>query len=99
MKIVFIAVLIYLAAVNLTGLILMRTDKRRAERNMWRISEAALFFPAFLGGTIGCIAGMYIFHHKTRHLKFVIGMPLLLTVQVLAVLYLVFRAPFTISFM
>ncbi len=90
---------VYFIAVNLWGLILMRIDKKRAERNFWRVSEFGLFIPAFFGGTIGCLLGMYIFHHKTRHPKFTIGMPVVLCIQAALVLGVVFFAPYKITFM
>lgn len=65
----------------------MGIDKRRARRKAWRIKESTLFLVAIIGGSIGSIAGMYTFRHKTRHWYFVWGMPAILTVQVLAVLY------------
>lgn len=71
----------YLAAVNLLGFALMGLDKRRAVKNQWRIPEKNLFLAAFLGGSIGSWIGMYTFRHKTRHIGFVIGMPLLLLFQ------------------
>ena len=68
----------------------MGIDKRRARRKAWRIPESTLFLIAVIGGSIGSIAGMYFFRHKTLHRTFVWGMPAILIVQVLAVLYLLF---------
>lgn len=79
---------LWLAAVNLLGLILMGADKSRARRNQWRIPEKIFFLTALLGGSAGCWAGMYLFHHKTRHWYFVIGMPLILTAQILICFWL-----------
>lgn len=76
-------IVIYLLAMNLAGLFLMWTDKRRAIRHAFRISEKTLFLCSILGGSVGTWAGMYLFHHKTRHWYFVVGMPLILAVQVL----------------
>lgn len=75
--------LIYLLIVNLTGFALMGMDKKRALRNAWRIPEARLFFCALIGGSVGTIAGMYHFRHKTRHWYFVWGMPAILILQIL----------------
>lgn len=74
--------IIYLFAVNMTAFIMMAVDKRRAKRHAWRIAEAHLFLSAILGGSIGAWAGMYVFHHKTKHVRFVVGMPLILFLQV-----------------
>ncbi len=89
----------YLLIVNLWGFVQMFIDKKKSERNHWRISEFSLFIPAFLGGTVGCILGMRLFHHKTKHLKFVIGMPLILAIQLIAVVTFLIFSPYNISFM
>lgn len=75
-------VVIYFAGMNLLGLFLMGTDKKRAVRRQWRIPEKTLFLCSALGGSIGTWAGMYLFRHKTKHWYFVAGMPLILAVQV-----------------
>ena len=72
----------YLLLVNLAGFLIMGLDKRRARRGQWRISEKALFLPAVLGGSLGSIAGMRTFRHKTKHWYFVVGMPLILILQI-----------------
>lgn len=79
----------YLLTVNVLGLLFMLTDKHRAKKNRWRIPESRLMLTALLGGSAGVLAGMYLFHHKTLHLKFSIGVPVILAVQaVLAALLL-----------
>ena len=75
-------VIIYLVLINLAAFVLMGLDKRKARKNLWRIPEKTLFLSAILGGSAGAIAGMYVFHHKTRHWYFVIGMPLILVIQI-----------------
>jgi uncharacterized membrane protein YsdA (DUF1294 family) len=72
----------YLVLVNAAALVLMLVDKQKAQRGAWRIPEATLMGVALIGGSLGAIAGMYLFHHKTRHLKFALGLPLILAVQV-----------------
>ena len=57
----------YLAAASTAGFLLMGSDKARAKKGSWRIPEKTFFGVALLGGTPGCLAGMYLFHHKTRH--------------------------------
>lgn len=81
-------VLIYLLLINAAGLLVMLADKEKARKNLWRIPEATLLTVAALGGSIGVLAGMYLFHHKTRKPRFFIGVPLILTVQLIAVLLL-----------
>lgn len=62
----------------------MLTDKRKAKRGAWRIPEATLMWAAVLGGSIGSLAGMYTFRHKTKHPKFTIGIPVILAIQIIA---------------
>ena len=78
--------LVYLLLVNFIAFVLMGLDKRRAKRDKWRISEKALFLPAVLGGSVGAIAGMHVFRHKTKHWYFRYGLPALLALQVVLVL-------------
>ena len=79
---------LYLLIINMAAFAAMGIDKARARNHQWRISEAALFSLALLGGSVGSIAGMRFFHHKTRKPVFRIGMPLILILQILAVVYL-----------
>ena len=76
--------LIYLCIVNAIGFLLMLVDKFKAKKNLWRIPEATLFTVAVIGGSLGCILGMYAVRHKTMHLKFTVGMPVILAIQVMA---------------
>ena len=77
----------YLILVNAAAFALMFADKQKAIRGQWRIPEKVLLGVALLGGSIGAIAGMYTFRHKTRHTKFKYGLPLILLVQ----LYLLYQ--------
>ena len=76
-------ILIYFILVNITGFAMMGIDKKRAKRGAWRIPEKTLFLASALGGSIGTWAGMYFFHHKTKHWYFVVGMPLILLAQII----------------
>lgn len=80
---------IYLLIMNAAGFLLMHLDKEKAKRHRWRISEATLLTVAALGGSIGSLLGMYLFRHKTRHLKFRLGLPAILAVQVAFVVWLI----------
>lgn len=82
------SILLYLAGVNLTGFAIMGIDKWKAKKQAFRIPEATLFLIALIGGSIGSIIGMYTFRHKTIKLKFVIGMPVILVLQLLILLLL-----------
>lgn len=76
--------MIYLVIfMNILGFLLMGIDKRRAVRHEWRIPEKTFFFVSLLAGSAGTLAGMYVFRHKTRHLSFVIGVPMILCLQIL----------------
>lgn len=75
-------VLIYLLIINAAGFLLMLIDKWKARKNRWRIPEATLMAAAALGGSPGCLLGMYLVRHKTQHPKFALGIPLILAVQV-----------------
>lgn len=78
------AAIIYLILMNMIGLFLMGLDKSNAKRHAWRIPERTLFLASLLGGSIGTWAGMYLFRHKTKHWYFVVGMPAILVVQIIA---------------
>lgn len=77
------AIAIYLAAINVITFIMFGADKARAAKGRWRISESALILAALLGGSTGALAGMRIFHHKTKHRKFTIGIPVILALQII----------------
>ncbi|MCI8853347.1 MAG: DUF1294 domain-containing protein [Lachnospiraceae bacterium] len=72
----------YLLAVNILAFSSMGSDKKRARQGRWRIPEKTLFLLALLGGSIGSLAGMHIFRHKTRHWYFRYGIPAILVLQV-----------------
>lgn len=78
----------YLVVLNLAGLFVMWSDKRRARKKQWRIPEKMLFLVSLLGGSAGTWGGMYLFHHKTKHWYFVLGMPLILVLQIVTGWYL-----------
>lgn len=78
----------YLLLINAAGYLIMLIDKRKAIKNLWRIPERTMFIIAFLGGSLGIYAGMKTFRHKTKHAKFTIGIPLILTIQVVLFVFL-----------
>lgn len=78
----------YVIIINLIGFFAMGIDKRKARKNKWRIKEATLFLLAMIGGSIGSWLGMYAFHHKTKHWYFVVGMPVILALQVIAAVFI-----------
>lgn len=80
-------IIIYLIAINIIGFFIMWLDKRKARKGSWRIPEKTLFIITAIGGGIGTIAGMYTFRHKTKKLNFIIGLPLITTLEILLILY------------
>ena len=72
---------IYLLFINLLAFLNFGVDKQKAKKDRWRIPEKRLFALAILGGSIGALAGMHVFHHKTRHWYFRFGIPAILVLQ------------------
>ena len=75
--------LFYLVTINALGFLIMLADKEKAKKRLWRIPEATLLTVAALGGSIGCLVGMKVFHYKTRKPKFYIGIPVILALQLI----------------
>ncbi len=75
---------LWLALINLILFFTMAADKSRAKRDKRRVPEATLFLMAILGGSIGGIAGMYVFRHKTKHWSFKLGFPAILLLEIAA---------------
>ena len=74
---------LYLILVNAACFLLMLSDKHRPKNQLWRIPEKVLFGVAAVGSSLGGLAGMYLFRHKTKHRQFTVGMPILALLQVL----------------
>jgi uncharacterized membrane protein YsdA (DUF1294 family) len=72
---------LYLIAINVITFVVYGIDKIKAKEHWWRISEATLLLLAAFGGSLGAWAGMYVFHHKTKHKKFKWGVPAILLLQ------------------
>ena len=85
---------VYIGVVNVVGFILPAVDKRRAKKDRWRIRESTLFLVSVLGGSVAMYISMRLFHHKTKHKRFMIGIPVIIVLQVAlitAVWYFFFR--------
>lgn len=74
--------LFYITLINLLGFTLMYIDKIRAINKKWRISENTLMLVSILGGSIGSYFGMKLFRHKTKHIKFSMGIPVIIIIQI-----------------
>lgn len=82
------ALLYYLIVITIVTFLVYGIDKWKAKQGSWRISEASLLILAVIGGSIGALFGMKVWHHKTMHKKFKYGLPLILLVQI-ALIYLI----------
>lgn len=78
----------YLLLINAVAFVLMLADKQKARKKKWRIPESTLIGSAVIGGSLGALAGMYIFRHKTKHPKFTIGIPVILVIQIIIAILL-----------
>ena len=81
-------ILYYLLAINIASFFLYGIDKYKAKKGKWRISEATLLTMAAIGGSIGALAVMRLWHHKTMHKKFKYGIPVIIIFQVALAVYL-----------
>lgn len=81
--------LLYLLIINAVSFVLMLADKRKAKKNAWRIPEATLMGFAAIGGSLGALLGMQLFRHKTKHPKFSVGIPVLLALHIVLLVWLI----------
>lgn len=79
--------LFYLCIINIVSFILFGIDKLRAVREKSRIRIVTLLLVCALGGSIGGLAGMYLFRHKTRTNYFTLGVPLIILVQIFVLIF------------
>ena len=86
--------LYYLIVINVVTFLVYGIDKVKAKRGYWRISEVTLLMLAVIGGSIGALLGMKVWHHKTMHKKFKYGLPLILLAQIALLVYLAQRHEF-----
>ncbi|MEA4848303.1 MAG: DUF1294 domain-containing protein [Clostridiaceae bacterium] len=82
------ALLIYLIIVNIAAFAIMGTDKYKAQRNKWRVSETSIFILGLIGGGTGIFLGMRFFRHKTKHLKFTLGIPVIVIINIIMLGYI-----------
>ena len=80
---------IYLALISLVTAIVTATDKHKAKKGAFRISEATLFILAFLGGALAEFCTMRLIRHKTLHKRFMIGLPAIIILQLTAIILLI----------
>ncbi len=80
-------IFIFLIIMNVIGFLTMGLDKAKAKAGAWRIPEKTLLGIAVMGGGLGVMLGMETFRHKTKHWEFKYGIPVILMVEIAAVLY------------
>jgi uncharacterized membrane protein YsdA (DUF1294 family) len=78
--------LIYLAVISLLAIGITLFDKRAARKNARRVKERTLLFVAALGGSVAMLVTMRMIRHKTKHLKFMLGIPVIIVLQIAAAL-------------
>ena len=79
-------IIIYLIIINIISFLAIFIDKKKAEKEKWRIKESTLLLLSIFGGSIGGILGMYIFHHKTKKPRFYVGLPVIIVLQILLII-------------
>lgn len=92
-KYIYIAAAVYLIIISIVGWVLPIVDKKRAKNNEWRVMERTLFIVSALGGSLAMYLSMKKYRHKTKHKRFMIGIPVIMIVQLViisAIVYLCF---------
>ena len=85
------ALFIYLIVINILTFLIFGIDKWKARRGKWRIPEGTLIWMSIIGGSIGALVGMYLFHHKTQKRKFNLGIPAILLAQAILAYFVFLR--------
>ncbi len=85
--------IIYLCIISLVAIFVTISDKRRAQRKKYRISEKTLLILASLGGSLAMYITMLAIRHKTKHVKFMAGIPLIMVLQAVVILWLNSKSP------
>ena len=84
-------IILYLFGINIIGFFIMGIDKYKAKKGFWRTPEKTIFTITLLGGGIGTIAGMYTFRHKTKKLRFTVGLPTILISEIVLFIYFILK--------
>ncbi len=79
----------YLILINIVCLLLTGLDKFNAIHKNFRIPEKVFFILSFIGGSLGTLTGMYVFHHKTKKMKFFLGIPFLFILNIISLYFLI----------
>ena len=78
----------YILGINVITFIIYGIDKLKAKKGKWRTPEACLLGLAVIGGSIGAYLGMKVWHHKTMHKKFRYGIPMIMAMHAVLLVYL-----------
>ena len=89
-KYIYIAIVLYILIISVIGWILPIVDKKRAKKNEWRIKEQTLFIVSILGGSLAMYASMKKYRHKTKHKRFMIGIPAIIVMQLIIIILVVY---------
>ena len=81
--------IVYLIFINIISLVAYAMDKHKAKKKKWRIPERNLLLVALLGGYVGALIGVFGLRHKSRHLKFVLGVPIIFALHVIFAVYFI----------
>ena len=84
-------IILYLIAINVVTFLVYGLDKWKAKRDAWRIKESTLLLLAVVGGSVGALLGMQVFRHKTKHVQFTVGVPVILLAQIALVVWWLLR--------
>ena len=84
-------IILYLIAINVITFLIYGLDKWKAKRDAWRIKESTLLLLAVVGGSVGALLGMQVFRHKTKHVQFTVGVPVILLAQIALVVWWLLR--------
>ena len=86
-------ILIYLAVISLVAIVVTIADKSKARRSKWRVPEATLLGISALGGSVAMFITMLLIRHKTKHVKFMLGIPLIIALQIAAIVVIIIKFP------
>ena len=94
---IFLYVSIYLSFVSLIAIGLTLYDKRAAQKGAWRVKERTLLFVSAMGGSIAMLITMRLARHKTRHAKFMAGIPAIIILQIAATAFFWWRIVYSFT--
>lgn len=86
--------LIYFALINITASLMAAIDKGRAVKGKWRISEKSLMLVGLMGGAAGEFLTLKAIHHKTKHAKFMVGLPLEIFLHLVMLALIIYKVAF-----